>query len=167
MKIGIISDTHLGSSATKLPDELVRGLQGVEIILHAGDWVSPHVVGLVERIAPVQSVAGNNDGPDIVDRFGYAKRLLLDGVRIGLVHGDGVRKTTAERAMDTFRDDLPDLLVYGHSHIPEKRMVGSTLLFNPGSPTDKRRQPRYSYGLVTVQEGRIVTAELVYYDNKA
>jgi hypothetical protein len=166
MRIGVISDTHLGAAAVKLPDALVSGLRGVELILHAGDWISPHVVALVEAIAPVESVAGNNDGPDIVGRFGYAKRLELGGVRIGLVHGDGFRKTTAERALDTFADDAPDIVVFGHSHIPERRQVGRTLLFNPGSPTDKRRQPKYSYGILTVRDGRVIDAELFYYDSK-
>jgi hypothetical protein len=150
----------------KLPDALVSGLRGVELILHAGDWVSPHVVALVEAIAPVESVAGNNDGSVIVGRFGYAKRLELSGVRIGLVHGDGFRKTTAERALDTFADDAPDIVVFGHSHIPERRQVGRTLLFNPGSPTDKRRQPKYSYGILTVRDGGVIDAELFYFDSK-
>jgi hypothetical protein len=167
MRVGVISDTHLGAAAVKLPDALVSGLRGVDLILHAGDWVSPHVVALVEAIAPVESVAGNNDGPDIASRFGYSKRLELGGVRIGLVHGDGFRKTTAERALDTFADDAPDVVVFGHSHIPERRQVGRTLLFNPGSPTDKRRQPQYSYGVLTVQSGSKVAAELFYYDSKA
>lgn len=165
MRIGVISDTHLGTAASKLPDALVKGLRGVELILHAGDWVSSHVVRLVEAIAPCESVAGNNDGPDIVDRFGYAKRLNAGGVTIGLVHGDGFRKTTAERALDTFADDMPDVVVYGHSHIPELRKVGNTLLLNPGSPTDKRRQPRYSYGIITITDGK-AEAELFYYESK-
>jgi putative phosphoesterase len=167
MRIGVISDTHLGVAAVKLPDALMSGLRGVDLILHAGDWVSPHVVALVEAIAPVESVAGNNDGPDIAGRFGYAKRLELDGVRIGLVHGDGFRKTTAERALDTFADDAPDVVVFGHSHIPEQRQVGRTLLFNPGSPTDKRRQPRYSFGMLIVQNGSVTDAKLIYFDSKA
>jgi putative phosphoesterase len=165
VRIGVISDTHLDAAAHKLPDALVNGLRGVDMILHAGDWVSPHAVKLVEAIAPCESVAGNNDGPDIVDRFGYAKRLELGGVRIGLVHGDGIRKTTAERALDAFADDMPDVIVFGHSHIPERRIVGRTLLFNPGSPTDKRRQPRYSYGILTIRDGQ-AEAELYYFDSK-
>lgn len=167
MRVGVISDTHLSERADKLPEALVEGLRGVDLILHAGDWVSPHVVALVEAIAPCESVAGNNDGPDIVDKFGYAKRLELEGVRIGLVHGDGYRKTTTERALDTFADNLPDVIVYGHSHIPENRQVRGTLLFNPGSPTDKRRQPRYSYGILTVENKRLTQAELFFYDSKA
>jgi putative phosphoesterase len=167
MRIGVISDTHLGARAEKLPDALMEGLCGVDLILHAGDWVSPNVVTLVEAIAPCESVAGNNDGPDIVDKFGYAKRLELEGVRIGLIHGDGYRKTTAERALDAFADDMPDVIVYGHSHIPENRRVRETLLFNPGSPTDKRRQPRYSYGILTVEKGKPVQAELHFFDSKA
>jgi putative phosphoesterase len=165
MKIGVISDTHLSDRAEKLPDALVDGLRGVDFIIHAGDWVSMKVISLVERIAPCDGVAGNNDGPDIVERFGRSKILTLAGIRIGLVHGDGFRKTTAERALDAFQGERTDIIVFGHSHIPECRHAGETLLFNPGSPTDKRRQPRYSYGVLDLSGG-IVDAQLYFYDSK-
>ncbi len=73
MLLGIVSDTHMPQRTKKLPETLVRGLQGVDRILHAGDWVSPDVIGLFEAIAPVDGVAGNNDGDDIINRLGRKK----------------------------------------------------------------------------------------------
>jgi len=165
MRIGVISDTHLSVRAEKLPDALIKGLAGVELILHAGDWVSPHVVGLVERIAPVEAVAGNNDGAELIARFGRSKLLNVGGVRIGLVHGDGVRKTTEERARETFLTDQPDIVVFGHSHVPFMQQIAGMLMLNPGSPTDKRWQPRYSYGLIEL--GADIRAWHEFYDDRS
>ncbi|MFE5317413.1 metallophosphoesterase family protein [Paenibacillus sp. NPDC056579] len=162
MRIGVVSDTHMFGRAKKLPDALLEGLQGVDMILHAGDWVDEAVVGLFEQIAPTDGVAGNNDGTDIIERFGSHKVLNLAGFRIGLVHGDGGRKSTLEKAIDVFRDLNVDVIVFGHSHIPYQGMHNGVLLLNPGSPTDKRRQPRYSYGIMEL--GSTVEAAIYYYD---
>ncbi|WP_307442254.1 MULTISPECIES: metallophosphoesterase [unclassified Paenibacillus] len=164
MRIGVISDTHLSPRVQKLPDALLAGLQGVDIIIHAGDWVSEHVVELVERIAPCESVAGNNDGSDIIERFGLRKILTLGGYRIGLIHGDGFRKTTEERAREAFQAERPDIVIFGHSHVPYQQTINGILMFNPGSPTDKRRQPQYSYGIIEL--GDSIHAELFFYDSK-
>ncbi|MFD0697034.1 metallophosphoesterase family protein [Paenibacillus sp. GCM10027628] len=164
MRIGIISDTHLSDRVEKLPDALVQGLQGVELILHAGDWTSPRVIELVEQIAPCEGVAGNNDGPDIVGRFGHKKLLSLGGFRIGLIHGDGYRKTTEERAREAFLTQRPDIVIFGHSHIPFQHTIDGIFMFNPGSPTDKRRQPRYSYGIIELSE--TIDAQIYFYDSK-
>ncbi|GFZ87537.1 phosphoesterase [Paenibacillus marchantiophytorum] len=164
MRIGVISDTHLSARVPKLPDELIRGLQGVDLIIHAGDWVSDHVIDLVEAIAPCESVAGNNDGPEIIDRYGLRKILSLGGYRIGLIHGDGFRKTTEERAREAFLTERPDVVIFGHSHIPYKQTIDGILMFNPGSPTDKRRQPNYSYGILELSE--TIHAEHFYYESK-
>jgi putative phosphoesterase len=165
MRIGVISDTHLTERAVKLPVVLVEGLSGVDLILHAGDWVSPAVISLVEQMAPVEGIAGNNDGADIIDRFGRQKLLELDGFRIGLVHGDGIRKTTEERARETFQADRPDIVIFGHSHIPYMRQIDGMLMFNPGSPTDKRKQAQFSYGIIELKDD--IKAWHVFYDSKA
>jgi putative phosphoesterase len=168
MRIGIVSDTHMFGRAKQLPRALVEGLQGVDMILHAGDWMDAAVIGLFEQIAPTDGVAGNNDGTEIIQRFGRQKLLSLPGCRIGLVHGDGGRKTTLDRAIDAFREESVDVIVFGHSHIPYQGTHNGVLLFNPGSPTDKRRQPRYSYGILEWEaSGAPLQATLHYYDNKA
>ncbi|CAG7629543.1 metallophosphoesterase family protein [Paenibacillus allorhizosphaerae] len=167
MRIGVVSDTHMFGRAARLPDTLVEGLQGVDMILHAGDWMDEGVVELFALIAPVDGVAGNNDGLEIVRRFGRRKVLKIAGYRIGIVHGDGGRSTseTAYRAfLDGDGKGTVDVVLFGHSHIPYMESRNGVLLFNPGSPTDKRRQPRYSYGILTL--GPQPVGEHYYYDRK-
>lgn len=160
MRIGVVSDTHLPRFGRSLPEALVTSLRdaGVERLIHCGDWTEPFVVDLLEAIAPVDGVAGNNDPPELATRFGYAPILELEGVRIGITHGHigPTHITTAERARLTFAKQ-PDLaaICFGHSHIPSvSRTTNGTLLVNPGSPTDKRRRPRYSWALLTIEGGR-------------
>jgi hypothetical protein len=165
MKIGVVSDTHMPAKAKKLPDLLVQGLQGVDYILHAGDWVSLDVADLLGRIAPVDGIAGNNDGEKIRTKFGRKKIITLGGRHIGLVHGDGTKKTTEERAWEAFHKDDVDLIIFGHSHIPVQMIRKGVLMFNPGSPTDKRRQPLYSYGIIEL--GPKIHAKHYFYENKS
>ncbi|MDF2936825.1 MAG: phosphodiesterase family protein [Paenibacillaceae bacterium] len=166
MKIGVVSDTHLSDRREiRLPQELLRGLSGVQLILHAGDWISPRVAEELERLAPVEGIAGNNDGPDIINRFGYKRIVEAEGVRIGLIHGDGYGKTTERRAFDAFEGQDVNAVVFGHSHVPYLERKEGILLFNPGSATDKRRQPLYSYGIMEVDEGD-VTAVHHYYASR-
>lgn len=166
LKIGVVSDTHLSDRREiRLPAELMKGLSGVELILHAGDWISLRVAEELEKVAPVEGIAGNNDGPDIVNRFGYKKIVSANGVRMGLIHGDGYGKTTERRAFDAFEGQDIQVIVFGHSHVPYMEKKSGILLFNPGSPTDKRRQPLYSYGIIDVQEGG-VTAEHFYFASR-
>ncbi len=165
MKLGIVSDTHIHRKGQELPRALVKGLAGVDRILHAGDWIIPDVAAMLERIAPVDGVAGNNDGGEIIARFGRRKLLEWAGFKIGVVHGDGSWKSAEATAAQAFlHEAAPDLVIFGHSHIPYMGKSGNTLLFNPGSPTDKRRQPRYSYGIVEL--GETIVARHYYFDDK-
>lgn len=161
MKLGVVADTHLNAGRA-LPQALLDGLQGVDLILHAGDWLSLDVADQLEAIAPVDGVAGNNDGRDIVDRFGLSKVLELANYRIGIVHGDGFQSTTELRAWRTFADQNVDVIIFGHSHVPLSIVHDGVHLFNPGSPTAKRRQPQYSYGIIELKEQ--IKPELFYFD---
>ncbi|HRP94811.1 MAG TPA: metallophosphoesterase family protein [Rhodocyclaceae bacterium] len=167
MRIGVVSDTHMPRFAKALPLALCEGLaaQRVERILHLGDFTTPAVAELFARIAPFDAVAGNNDPPELVARFGRRKIVVLDGVRIGLVHGDGRRGSTLERAIAAFAGDAVDVIVFGHSHVPYCARHGDRWLLNPGSPTDKRRNPRYSWALLELDEGGI-RATLQFYEDK-
>ncbi|WP_199614514.1 metallophosphoesterase family protein [Paenibacillus alkalitolerans] len=166
VRVGVVSDTHMFSRAASLPRILVDGLHGVDIILHAGDFTDPAVAAMLESIAPLEAVAGNNDGADIVRRFGRRKIIELAGRRIGLFHGDtGPGRTTEWKAFHAFRDEPVDIVVFGHSHVPHYEAVDGVLLFNPGSPTDKRWQPRYSFGIM--EFGERVEAAHHFYDDKS
>ncbi|MNK70413.1 phosphodiesterase [compost metagenome] len=156
MRIGVVSDTHLPRFGRRLPSALVEGLRGVDRILHLGDLTAPEVLGWLEAIAPVTAIAGNNDPPELHAALGRKRLLTLGGVRIGMVHGDGKGKTTLERALAAFEDEPLDLLLFGHSHQPYCARHGDRWVLNPGSPTDKRRMPHYSYALVDLAPGSIV-----------
>jgi len=167
VKIGVVSDTHLPRFGDRLPPALHRGLGGgqVELILHLGDFTGPAVPDLLEELAPLEAVAGNNDPPALVRRFGRCKVLTVDGVRIGLVHGDGTRGTTVNRAVAAFEGEPVDVICFGHSHQPLCERRGRTWLVNPGSPTDKRTQPRYSYAILRIERGRVVP-RLAFFDRR-
>lgn len=160
MRIGVVSDTHL-RTGKPLPRELIKGLNGVDMILHAGDWTSMDVADQLEAIAPLDGVAGNNDGHDIIERFKLSKVLELGKYRFGIVHGDGFRTTTELRAWNTFAGQQVDVIIFGHSHIPLQVIHEGVLLFNPGSPTDKRWQPQYSYGIIEL--GEEIRPQLFYF----
>ena len=167
MKVGVVSDTHLPRFGDRLPPGLRHGLreQGVELILHLGDFTGPRIPSLFETLAPLEAVAGNNDPPALARRFGRRKVVTLDGVRVGLVHGDGTRGTTTSRSLSAFEDDEVDVVCFGHSHRPVCERRGEIWLVNPGSPTDRRAQARYSYAILDIR-GAHVEPRLVFFDRE-
>jgi len=165
MTIGIVSDTHMPSRGQQLPSALVKGLQGVDLILHAGDWTAPYVAELFAAIAPVDGVIGNNDGPELFRTFGRRKLLTVEGRRIGIIHGDGFKRTTEENARSAFAEGEAELIIFGHSHSPWLSTDRGVVLFNPGSPTDKRRESLYSYGILELTESFTLTHH--YYADKS
>jgi uncharacterized protein len=172
MRIAVVSDTHLPRFRRALPEALVRGFEeaGIEMILHLGDWTTLLAAELLEAIAPLDGVAGNNDPPELVERFGRRKILEIEGARVGLTHGDlGSGRTSRERAIDAFGGPAarPEVVLFGHSHIPLiDRGRDGRLLINPGSPTDKRRQPRFSWALLEIRDGS-ATGELRFFDRSS
>ncbi|PZD96081.1 YfcE family phosphodiesterase [Paenibacillus sambharensis] len=169
MKIVITGDTHMPRSAKLLPPRLTGELREADLIIHTGDWCTLEVVEMLENYAPVRGVIGNNDGYDIFMR--YPSRIVVeaDGFRLGVVHGDGTKGTTVSRAYDAFEGDSVDAVLFGHSHIPLYEIRNGIHLFNPGSPTDKRRQPEFSFGLLDTRgsEGsRKLEFRHIYYKSK-
>jgi putative phosphoesterase len=166
MRIVVVSDTHMPKMNKKLPERLLSELKAADVILHAGDWTQMSVYEALAAYAPTYGVAGNNDGPEIIRRFGLRKILEFEGKRIGLVHGHGAgyRLDTESRALGAFKDTKLDALIYGHSHIPVLKLSGEMMIFNPGSPTDKRRQPLYSFGIWDIAEGSIKAKHVLYAD---
>ncbi|UQZ35275.1 YfcE family phosphodiesterase [Paenibacillus sp. PK3_47] len=167
MKIGVVSDTHMSGSAKSLPKALVEEFRNVDLILHLGDWVAMEICEMLSQLAPVEGIAGNNDGAEIIRRFGERKLLTLEGVRIGMIHGHAPysRKGTDGNALLAFEGEEVDCILFGHSHQPLMRRENGILLFNPGSPTDKRREKQYSFGLLEIEDGK-VSGRHVFYDSK-
>jgi putative phosphoesterase len=148
-KAVILSDTHLRLGCT-LPGFVWNVLEDVDLILHAGDIVSPGLLEELNLVAPVAAVRGNCDGwIDLPE-----KRIVPFGpLKIGLTHGyAGYGKNTPERAYHAFAGEDIDLVVFGHSHVPYKEYHQGILLFNPGSPTEKRGQPFFSVGRLILKD---------------
>lgn len=169
MRIGVVSDTHMPRKAKALPPALLKAFRRVDMIIHLGDWTSMDVLDQLALLAPVEGVAGNNDPAEIARRFGYHKVITVGGgtVRIGLTHGflpEG-RGTAKDKALRTFAAQPLDAILFGHSHQPLLEWKDGILLFNPGSPTDKRRQPRYSFGILEWTESGL-KAKHHFFDSK-
>ena len=154
VRIGVVSDTHVPDRAAALPPVLFEAFQGVAMILHAGDLTSKRVLDELEAIAPVYAVHGNMDPPELVRLLPARRTVAVEGVKIGLIHGHGPdRSKTPERALGAFTD--VQCVVFGHTHAPMCERRGGVLLFNPGSPSERRGQPQYSYGILIVDDGRV------------
>ena len=165
--LGVVSDTHMPRHARLLPAALREGLAGVDVIVHCGDMVDAMAIPLFEEIAPFEAVAGNNDPSQLHHRFGKRKILQFGDLRIGIVHGhDGTGRSTLARAENAFKKERVDAVLFGHSHIPYCQYHEGILYFNPGSPTDRRRQRQYSYGIIRIT-GTTLEPKLFYYSDKS
>lgn len=159
MRIGVLSDTHIQDISEGIPflqSLAERYFAGAGIILHAGDIVNPDVLmAFADRTVHV--VRGNMDSS--AGDLPYRKIIEVGGFRIGLIHGWGAPATLEERVQREFKEERLDCLVFGHSHHPVCHRRDGLLLFNPGSPTDRRWAPFHSVGLLelgTSIEGRII-----------
>ena len=141
MKLLLIADTHLPKRARDLPDEVWAAVDDADVVIHAGDWVDLATFEtLSQRSRRLVACWGNNDGEDLRARMPERADVVLAGVRITVVHETGAA-TGRERRMAAAYPET-DVLVFGHSHIPWDTLADNGLwLLNPGSPTDRRRQP--------------------------
>jgi hypothetical protein len=160
VKIVVISDTHSPRRWKSCPPGVAEHLHGADLILHAGDVCTAAVLDELARYAPVHAVLGNNDGPDVA-AWGAPGTLDLDltGLRVSMIHDSGPAAGRLHRMRRRFPD--AGLVVFGHSHIPLDESGDGLRIFNPGSPTDRRRQPHGTIGLLTVAGGRLERARIV------
>jgi uncharacterized protein len=160
MRVAVLSDTHAPRYWKACPPEVARRLDGVDLILHAGDVCRATVLEELAAFAPVRAVLGNNDEPDVA-AWGAPEtlRLDLDGLPAAMVHDAGPAAGRPRRLRRRFPG--AELVVFGHSHIPLDLTADGVRIFNPGSPTDRRRQPRGTMGLLRVEDGRLLEAGVV------
>ena len=155
MRVVVLADTHAPRRWRACPPRVAGHLRGADLILHAGDACTASVLDELAEYAPVAAVLGNNDGADVAG-WGAAEtaELNLDGLRVAMVHDSG----PAAGRMARMRRRFPaaDLVVFGHSHIPLDESAAGLRIFNPGSPTDRRRQPRGTLGVLQIDDGRLV-----------
>jgi uncharacterized protein len=161
VRLLILADTHVPRRARDLPDQVWDAVADADLVVHAGDWVDVSLLdGVESRAAGVLGCWGNNDGPELRARLPEVGYADLAGLRLGVVHETGPA-TGRERRCATEFPDL-DVLVFGHSHIPWDTTTDTGLrLLNPGSPTDRRRQPHGTYLTAEVSRGRLSAVELV------
>ncbi|MBV8999347.1 MAG: metallophosphoesterase family protein [Solirubrobacterales bacterium] len=154
MEIAIIADTHMPRGRRRLPEACVARLRAAELILHAGDLMRLEVLDELESYGTVVAVHGNADDAEVRAKLPPVTSIDVDGVTIGLVHDAGPAGGRLER----LRRQLPaaDAVVFGHSHIPlHERAPDGFQIFNPGSPTERRRAPQRTMGIAAVQNGRV------------
>jgi len=161
VKLLLMSDTHVPKRARALPAHVLAAVDAADVVVHAGDWVDAATLDLLEqRARRLVGVWGNNDGPELRRRLPEVAHVELGGLRFAVVHETG---PAAGREMRAERDHPDaDVLVFGHSHIPWDTVSPRGLrLLNPGSPTDRRRQPVCTYLTLDVADGRIADVTLV------
>jgi putative phosphoesterase len=162
MRAAIIADTHLPRGPRALPPACVERLQTAEVIIHAGDLTALSVLEELRAYGPVVAVYGNVDEPAVRDVLPAAAELDLEGSRIAVIHDAGRRSGRLEHLRRMFPHS--HAVVFGHSHLPLHSTADDGFqIFNPGSPTDKRRARHHTMGIASVDRGRL-TFELVDLD---
>jgi putative phosphoesterase len=161
-RIGVISDTHIPARAARIPDAVLRLFTGVDLILHAGDLSVLAALDQLQEIAPVHAVHGNVDSAEVIAALPAKFEIEIGGCKIGMIHNLGQRLSYAA----TGRKEFPQarVVVFGHSHTPLVEEIaeetGGLLLLNPGSATDRRRQPVCTVAILTIDEFGAPRAQL-------
>ncbi|HET6810045.1 MAG TPA: metallophosphoesterase family protein [Acidimicrobiales bacterium] len=152
-RVAVLADTHLRSGLDRLSPAARQVLGRADVILHAGDVVSRTALGELSELGPLHAVLGNNDG-ELTGLLPLTVSVEIGGVRIGVVHDSGARAGRAGRMRRLFPD--ADVVVFGHSHIPwDEEGIDGQILFNPGSATQRRRQPVCTIGELELADGRV------------
>jgi uncharacterized protein len=157
--IAVISDTHMPKGGRSLPDACVARLQAADLIIHAGDLIELEILNDLRRYAPVKAVHGNVDDVAVQAALPATTTVRAEGVRIAIVHDSGPAHGRLARLRSRFPD--ADAVIFGHSHMPlHERGEDGFQIFNPGSPTERRRAPAHTMGMARACAGKL-TFELV------
>ncbi|MBV9603684.1 MAG: metallophosphoesterase family protein [Solirubrobacterales bacterium] len=154
VQIALISDTHLPRGSRRLPDECVARLRRADLILHAGDLMTLAVLRELESYGQVVAVHGNVDDAEVREALPASATVQAGGATIAMTHDAGPAKGRLARLRRRFPD--ADAVIFGHSHIPlHERAPDGFQIFNPGSPTERRRSPAHTMGIARVEQGRL------------
>lgn len=163
LNVLVLADTHIKrGSSRRLPPRVWELVEHADVILHAGDVVIADVLDDLAKHAPVHAVLGNNDR-ELVGVLPETLEIELAGVHVGMVHDSGAARGRERRMARRFPGC--DIVVFGHSHIPWDTVgEGGQLLFNPGSPTERRRQPHRTVGVLHMHDGRVIERRIEVVD---
>ena len=153
MRLAILADTHLPRGARRLPEACLRELEAADLIIHLGDFNELAVLRHLESLGPVEAVRGNVDSPQLRRLLPAHKEIEVDDVRLALIHDAGPARGRMARMRRRFPE--ADAVLFGHSHLPLLEGDGEFQLFNPGSPTERRRAETRSMGRGEITEGRL------------
>jgi uncharacterized protein len=154
MVVEVIADTHMPRGRRRLPEACITRLRAADLIIHVGDIVTQAVLDEMEALGPpVAAVHGNMDSRELTRRLPAERIIDAAGARIALLHDAGPARGRLARLRRRFPD--ADAVVFGHSHIPLHEAVGGFQIFNPGSPTERRRQPHHTMGTARIEGGRV------------
>jgi len=154
MRLGIVSDTHLPRSGRTLPADCLERLAAADAILHAGDFIERSVLEALQALGPpVHAVRGNVDSSELQATLPLVRTVQADGARIAMIHDAGPADGRLARMRRRFPE--ADAVVFGHSHLPLLAERDGFAIFNPGSPTERRRAPHHTMGIATIQDGRV------------
>jgi uncharacterized protein len=155
--IAVISDTHLPRGSRRIPDACIQRMRESDLVIHAGDIATREVLEELKAAAgkPVTAVHGNVDSAELRNALPEAATIDADGARIAVVHDAGPKAGRLTRMRKRFPDARA--VVFGHSHIPlhELDATDGFQIFNPGSPTERRRQPRHTMGMARAENGEV------------
>jgi uncharacterized protein len=163
VRVVVLADTHAPRFWKSCPPGVASWLRSADLILHAGDVCTADVLGELSGYAPVRAVLGNNDHADVAD-WGAppTAEFGIDGLPVAMIHDSGQASGRLRRMHATF--PAAQLVVFGHSHIPLDASDANVRIFNPGSPTDKRRQPHRTLGVLDIADARLIEARIVDLD---
>ncbi len=154
MRLAVISDTHMPRGARAIPDACLEQCRGADAILHAGDLSAVSVLELLRALGPpVYAIHGNVDSDSVRHLLPGRLEREFGGVRVGMTHVPGPAAGRLERLKKAFA--RCDAVIFGHTHMPEHHAAGGFQIFNPGSPTERRRAPAHTMGIATIADGEI------------
>ena len=154
MRLGIVSDTHLPRGSRAIPVDCLERLAACDAILHAGDLIELSVLEQLQAIGPpVHAIRGNVDSAELQARLPLVRTVQAEGATIAMIHDAGPSAGRLARMRRRF--PRADAVVFGHSHLPLHEERDGFAIFNPGSPTERRRAPHHTMGLATVQDGQL------------
>jgi putative phosphoesterase len=153
-RIAVIADTHMPRGKRRIPDACLHELAAADLIVHAGDFTGPETLAEIEAIGPpLVAVHGNVDVPAVRDALPEVARFEAGGASVAVIHDAGPRRGRLERMRRAFPD--ADAVVFGHSHLPLHEERDGFQIFNPGSPTERRRAPAHTMGIALARDGQI------------